>query len=61
MNRAKAATAETTFRSAREFEAAMFPRAVQARKAEFEHEHPADAGARLAEEALASLHLTPTK
>lgn len=46
---------EGVFRSVKEFEAAMFPDAIQARDAECEREHPSVAGARLAEEALASL------
>jgi hypothetical protein len=48
---------ERIFRSAKEFEAAMFPHAVEARDAECEQEHPSVAGARLAEEALANLHV----
>jgi hypothetical protein len=51
---------EGVFRSAREFEAAMFPHAIQERDAECEREHPRVAGARLAEEALANLRPSRT-
>jgi hypothetical protein len=53
---AETTSKERVFRSAKEFEAAMFPNAVQMRGAECEQEHPSVAGARLAEEALANLH-----
>jgi hypothetical protein len=43
------------FRSAEDFEAAMFPQAVKKRAAASEAEHPRAAGSRLAEEALARL------
>jgi hypothetical protein len=46
---------ESVFRNVKEFEAAMFPHAIQERDAECEREHPRVAGARLAEEALANL------
>lgn len=46
------------FRSAEDFEAAMFPQAVQKRAAASEAEHPRAAGSRLAEEALARLKRT---
>jgi hypothetical protein len=59
-SRSEAMSKEGGFRSAREFEAAMFPHAIQERDAECEREHPRVAGARLAEEALASLRPSRT-
>jgi hypothetical protein len=48
-------TSDRAFRTMREFETAMFPRMVEERAAACEHEHPQEAGTRLAEEALARL------
>jgi len=52
---------DTVFRSAKQFEALMFPRAVRERAAADEDEHPRSAGSRLAEEALARLKPTSSQ
>lgn len=54
------ATHDAVFRSAEDFEAAMFPRAIREREAACEAEHPHLAGSRLAEEALARLRRRTT-
>lgn len=50
-----AKTSKRAFRSMREFQDEMFPKSAALRNEESEREHPQDAGARLAEDALAKL------